>query len=66
MTPERVSFQYDAHGSFHVYTEILILELGGVYMIRECVSFQYDAHSLFHVYIEVLILELSGVYMTPE
>ena len=35
MTPERVSFQYDTHGSFHVYTEVLILELGGVYMIPE-------------------------------
>ena len=35
MIPERVSFQYDTHSSFHVYIEVLILEFGGVYMITD-------------------------------
>ena len=35
MTPEGVSLQYDTDGSFHVYIEVLILELGVVYMIPE-------------------------------
>ena len=35
MIPECVSFLYDAHSSLHVYIEVLILELGGVYMTPE-------------------------------